>query len=161
MKNKKEAPFYDPAAKPLFTSTQVYQWLPHDAPFQLVDKITHLDDTSVIGIKNITINEPQFTGHFKNNPVFPGVLIIETIAQVGGIYVLNTVPDPDNYWTYLMGVEKCKFRRMVTPGDTIVIKCELLRPISRGIVNMSGDAYVNGVLVCETEILASIVKKDK
>ena len=136
-----------------------YKALPHGAPFRLVDKIVHLDDTSVIGVKNVTINEPQFTGHFPDNPVFPGVLLLETIAQVGGIYALNTVPDPDNYWTYFMGIENAKFRKMIVPGDTIIIKCDLLRPIRRGLVNMKGTAYVRDTVVCETEILASIVKK--
>ena len=159
-KRQKKAPYYDPNATPLLDSTQIYEALPHEAPFKLVDKIVHLDSTSVIGVKNVSVNEPQFTGHFPNNPVFPGVLILETMAQVGGIFVLNTVPDPDNYWTYFMGIDKCKFRRMVTPGDTMVFRCELLRPITRGIANMKGEAYVGNNVVCEAEILASIVRKD-
>ena len=160
-KAKKKAPYYNPSEPPLLNTTQIYEALPHEAPFRLVDKIIHLDDTSVVGVKNVSINEPQFTGHFPGNPVFPGVLQLETIAQVGGIFVLNTVPDPENYWTYFMGIDKCKFRKMVSPGDTVVIKCELLQPIKRGIANMKGEAYVGNNIVCETEVLASIVRKNK
>ncbi len=159
MKKKKSAPKIDLTKPPLFNSVDIYKALPHQAPFRLVDKIVHLDDKSVIGVKNVTINEPQFTGHFPENPVFPGVLLLETIAQVGGVFALSTVPDPDNYWTYFMGIEKAKFRKMVVPGDTIIIKCDLLRPIRRGLVNMLGTAYVGDTVVCEAEILASITKK--
>ena len=159
-KNKKnDIPVYDPSETPLLNSTQIYEALPHHHPFRLVDKITHIDDTTVIGVKNISVSDPVFQGHFPGNPVYPGVLLIETIAQVGGIFVLNTVPDPGNYWTYFMGIDKCKFRNPVLPGDTVVIKCELLQPIRRGIANMVGKAYVNDKLVCQTEVLASIVKK--
>lgn len=158
-KKKNNVPKVDFNKEPIYSSMDVYKWLPHGAPFRLVDKIVHLDDTSVIGVKNVTINEPQFTGHFPDNPVFPGVLLLETIAQVGGIFALSTVEEPDNYWTYFMGIENAKFRKMIIPGDTVVIKCDLLRPIRRGLVNMKGTAYVGDTIVCETEILASIVKK--
>ncbi len=154
-----KAPKYDPSAKPLLDNIEIYEALPHGYPFKFVDKIIHLDKTSVIGVKNVTVNEPQFTGHFPENPVFPGVYLLETIAQVGGIFVLNTVDDPENYWTFFLGIDKCKFRKQVVPGDTLVIKCELLRPITRGLANMKGYAFVNDTLVCETEVLASIVRK--
>ena len=102
----------------------------------------------------------MFQGHFPDNPVFPGVLQLETMAQVGGIFVLNTVPDPENYWTYFLGVKECKFRKPVVPGDTVVIKCTLLRPITRGLAQMQGHSFVNDQLVCEAEILAKIIRKE-
>ncbi len=158
--NRKQAPEYNPTEEPILDAVEIYKRLPHGAPFQLVDKIVHLDSESVVGVKNITINEPHFTGHFPGNPVFPGVLQLEALAQVGAIYVLNTVDDPENYYTYFMGINNCKFRRMVKPGDTLVIKCEPMRPISRGIAQMKGRAFVGEICVCECEVLASIVRKD-
>jgi UDP-3-O-[3-hydroxymyristoyl] N-acetylglucosamine deacetylase/3-hydroxyacyl-[acyl-carrier-protein] dehydratase len=134
--------------------------LPHRYPFALVDRIFHLDETTVAGVKNVTINEPFFQGHFPGNPVMPGVLQIEAMAQTGGILVLNTVPDPENYWTYFLGIESCRFRKMVVPGDTLIFKCELLQPIKRGIAKMKGYAYVGDTLVSEAELSASIVRKD-
>lgn len=158
-KKKKQAPKYDPNAKPLFDNKKVYESLPHGYPFKLVDKIIYMDDNSVVGIKNVTINEQFFQGHFEGNPVMPGVLQIEAIAQTGGIFVLNTVEDPENYWTYFLGIKECKFRKMVVPGDTLIIKCELAAPIKRGIAQMVGSAYVGDTLVCQAEVLASIVRK--
>lgn len=158
--NKRQAPEYNPTEEPLLDAVEIYRRLPHAAPFQLVDKIVHLDAEAVVGVKNITINEPHFTGHFPGNPVFPGVLQLEALAQVGAIYVLNTVEDPENYYTYFMGINNCKFRRMVKPGDTLVIRCQPMRPITRGIAQMKGQAFVGDVCVCECEVLASIVRKD-
>lgn len=156
---KRKAPKYDPTEKPLYTSSDIYKFLPHEAPFKMVDKIIHLDHKSVIGVKNITISDQVFEGHFPGNPIYPGVLLLESIAQAGGIFVLNTVDDPENYWTYFMGVNNCKFRQPVKPGDTVVIKCELLSPIRRGIANMIGQAFVGNNLVCEAEVMANIIKK--
>jgi UDP-3-O-[3-hydroxymyristoyl] N-acetylglucosamine deacetylase/3-hydroxyacyl-[acyl-carrier-protein] dehydratase len=111
-------------------------------------------------VKNVTMNEPFFQGHFPGNPVMPGVLQVEAMTQVGGILVLNTVPDPENYWTYFLGIDDCRFRKMVLPGDTLVIQCDLLAPIKRGIAKMRGRGYVGNTLVCEGTMTASIVPKD-
>lgn len=158
--SKYQIPHYDPSQPPVLDVNQIYKALPHAYPFRLVDKIIHLDENQVAGIKNVTINEPFFIGHFPGNPVFPGVLQIEAMAQTGGILLLNTVPDPGNYWTYFLSIESCRFRKMVVPGDTIIFKCELLAPIKRGIAKMQGQAFVAGNLVCEAVMSASIVKKE-
>ena len=159
--NAKGAPFYNPKQPSLLDIHQISKRLAHRYPFLLVDKIIQLDNKSVTGVKNVTANEHFFQGHFPENPVLPGVLQIETMAQTGGILVLNTVPDPENYWTYFLGVEKAKFRRMVIPGDTMIIKCELSTPIKRGIAKMNGKAFVGDNVVCEAEMTARIIKKDQ
>ena len=153
-------PSYNPKLPPVLDIKQIEARLPHRYPFLLVDKIFHLDDESVAGVKNVTMNEPFFQGHFPGNPVMPGVLQIEAMAQVGGILVLNTVPDPENYWTLFLGVENFKFRKMVLPGDTLVIQCDLMAPIKRGIAKMRGRGYVGNQLVCECSMIARIVRKD-
>lgn len=153
-------PAYNPKLPPVLDINQISRMLPHRYPFQLIDKIFHLDDTTVAGVKNVTINEPFFQGHFPGNPVMPGVLQIEAMAQTGGILVLNTVPDPENYWTYFLGIDNCRFRKMVLPGDTLIFKCELISPIKRGIAKMKGYAYVGNTLVSEAELSASIVRKN-
>ena len=157
---KANIPKYDPAQTPVLDINQISAILPHRYPFLLVDKIIHLDETTVTGIKNVTMNEPFFQGHFPDNPVMPAVLQIETMAQIGGILVLNTVPDPENYWTYFLGIDNSRFRKMVLPGDTLVIKCELTQPIKRGIAKMTAKAYVGNTLVSEGAMTASIVKRD-
>jgi UDP-3-O-[3-hydroxymyristoyl] N-acetylglucosamine deacetylase / 3-hydroxyacyl-[acyl-carrier-protein] dehydratase len=153
-------PNYDPKMPPLMDIKHIFNILPHRYPFALVDKIFYLDEKVVGGVKNVTINEPFFMGHFPGNPVMPGVLQIEAMAQTGGILVLSTVPDPENYWAYLLSIDKCRFRKVILPGDTIIFKCELLYPIRRGIARMRGEAFVAGTLVCEAELSASLVKKD-
>lgn len=160
-KETSTVPAYDPSLPPVYDINGIAKILPHRYPFLLIDKIYHLDDVHVAGIKNVTFNEPFFQGHFPENPVMPGVLQIEAMAQIGGILVLNSVPDPENYWTYFLGVEGFKFRKMVLPGDQLDIKCELLQPIKRGIAKMKGTAHVNGKLASEGSMTASIVRKDQ
>lgn len=158
--SKLNVPTYNPNLPPVYDINKITSILPHRYPFLLIDKIIHLDDETVSGVKNVTFNEPFFQGHFPENPVMPGVLQIEAMTQIGGILVMNTVPDPENYWTYFLSVEGFKFRKMVLPGDTLVIKCDLLAPIRRGIAKMAGRAYVGNTLVCEGTMMASIVRKD-
>ncbi len=159
MDSRQKAPHYDVTQPSVLDVNQIYKILPHRYPFKLVDKVVHLDENMIIGVKNVTINEPFFEGHFPGNPVMPGVLQIEAMAQTGGIFVMQSVPDPENYWTYFLSIESAKFRRMVVPGDTLIFKCELTAPIKRGIAKMQGQAFVGGNLVCEASLTASIVKK--
>jgi UDP-3-O-[3-hydroxymyristoyl] N-acetylglucosamine deacetylase/3-hydroxyacyl-[acyl-carrier-protein] dehydratase len=152
-------PQYDVHSEPVYNIKQITQMLPHRYPFQLVDKIIQLDERTVTGIKNVTINEPFFQGHFPNNPVMPGVLQIEALVQTGGVLVLSRVPDPENYSTYFLAIDQCRFRKMVLPGDTLVMRCELLADVKRGFVKMKGTAFVGNTLVCEAIMTAQIVKE--
>lgn len=152
-------PKYDPDMPPLMDSVQVAQWLPHRYPFLLVDKIIELSDRHVVGVKNVSFNEYFFQGHFPNNPVMPGVLQIEAMAQTGGILALSTVEDPGNWDTYFLKIENAKFKQKVVPGDTVLFKMELLAPIRRGICQMAATAYVGNKIVSEAELTAQIVKR--
>ena len=149
---------FDLTKAPLFNIVDIEKMLPHRYPFLMVDKIMEMNEDNIIGVKNITMNEPIFTGHFPGNPVFPGVLQIEAMAQVGGIFALSKVEEPHLYSTYFMKIDKVKFKSKVVPGDTLVFELSLLSPIRRGLVEMGGKAYVNGIVVMEAEMLAQIVK---
>ncbi len=152
-------PKYDPDAKPIYDINQIKKFLPHRPPFLLVDKITEIGDSYVVGMKNVTMNEAFFIGHFPEEPVMPGVLIIEAMAQAGGILVLSTVEDPQNYNTYFLKIDKVRFKQKVIPGDTLVFKMSLIAPVRRGICHMRAVAYVGNKLVTEAELMAQISKK--
>ncbi|MDX1940763.1 MAG: bifunctional UDP-3-O-[3-hydroxymyristoyl] N-acetylglucosamine deacetylase/3-hydroxyacyl-ACP dehydratase [Saprospiraceae bacterium] len=158
-KKLKGKPKYDPDQEPLFNTAQIAEWLPHRYPFLLIDKIIELSENHVVGVKNVTFNEMFFQGHFPNNPVMPGVLQIEAMAQTGGILALSTVEDPGNWDTYFLKIENAKFKHKIVPGDTVLLKMELLAPIRRGICQMYGTAYVGNKIVSEAELTAQIVKR--
>lgn len=157
-KQQGKGKYFDLTKEPLYNIQDIERMLPHRYPFLLVDKVMELNENSIIGVKNITMNEPMFTGHFPGNPVFPGVLQIEAMAQVGGIFALSGVEDAHLYSTYFMKIDKVKFKSKVVPGDTLVFELKLLSPIRRGLVEMGGTAYVNGKPVMEAEMLAQIIK---
>jgi UDP-3-O-[3-hydroxymyristoyl] N-acetylglucosamine deacetylase/3-hydroxyacyl-[acyl-carrier-protein] dehydratase len=154
----KDVPVYDPSATPVYSLEQIEKTLPHRHPFLLVDKIIELTDTSIVGVKNVTFNEWFFPGHFPGNPVMPGVLQIEALAQTGGILCINAMPKGD-YDTYFLKINNCKFKQMVRPGDTMLLKLELMAPIRRGICEMRGTVYVNGKVATESELVAQVVKR--
>lgn len=156
--SKKDIPVYDPTVPPVYNYEDIKNILPHRYPFLLVDKIIYVDENKVVGIKNVTGNEAFFQGHFPDEPVMPGVLMIEAMAQTGGILVLNEVDDPKKYSTYFLKIDKLKFKHKVVPGDTLVIKMELTEPVRRGIVSMYGQAYVGNTLVIEGEMIAQIIR---
>ena len=137
---------------------RIRELLPHRYPFQLVDKVIEIGANYIVGVKNITANEPFFQGHFPQEPVMPGVLQVEAMAQVGGLLVLNSVDEPERYSTYFMKIDGVKFRQKVVPGDTLIFRVELLAPIRRGISTMKGYAFVGEKVVCEAEFMAQIVK---
>jgi UDP-3-O-[3-hydroxymyristoyl] N-acetylglucosamine deacetylase/3-hydroxyacyl-[acyl-carrier-protein] dehydratase len=158
-KHVRNTPVYNPNQQPIFSSQQIEKTLPHRYPFLLVDKIIELTDKYIVGIKNITFNEPFFVGHFPGNPIMPGVLQVEALAQTGGILAINAMAGGGQYDTYFLKIDNCKFKQKVVPGDTMVMKMELLNPIRRGIVEMRGTVFVGNKVVTEADLMAQLVKR--
>lgn len=156
-----QAPTYDCNREPIMDVNRIRELLPHRYPFQLVDKVIEIGANYIVGVKNVTANEPFFQGHFPQEPVMPGVLQVEAMAQTGGLLVLNSVDEPERYSTYFMKIDGVKFRQKVVPGDTLIFRVELLAPIRRGISTMKGYVFVGEKVVCEAEFMAQIVKTSK
>jgi UDP-3-O-[3-hydroxymyristoyl] N-acetylglucosamine deacetylase/3-hydroxyacyl-[acyl-carrier-protein] dehydratase len=156
--NDIQAPVYNPSDAPLMDINRIRELLPHRYPFLLVDKITEIGGDYIVGIKNVTVNEPFFQGHFPQEPIMPGVLLIEAMAQTSGLLVLNSVDEPERYSTYFMKIDGVKFRQKVVPGDTLIFRLQMTSPIRRGISTMKGYVFVGEKVVCEAEFMAQIIK---
>ena len=158
---KMTEPFsFDLTKEPLYDINDIMRFLPHRPPFLFIDKILEMGTDYIVGMKNVTMNEPYFVGHFPGNPVMPGVIQVEAMAQTGGVLLLANVPDPENYYTLFLKIDDVKFRKVVKPGDTIIFHNKLIKPVSRGIVLMKSKAYVNGKVVTEGTMMASLTKKE-
>jgi UDP-3-O-[3-hydroxymyristoyl] N-acetylglucosamine deacetylase/3-hydroxyacyl-[acyl-carrier-protein] dehydratase len=155
---REKSPWYDCNATPIFTSKQIMKIIPHAHPFLLIDKVVELNENYIVAIKNVTIDESFFQGHFPGDPIMPGVLQVESMAQAGGIFLLHDKPDPQSYSTIFMKIENCKFKHKVYPGDTLIIKMEPLTSVKRSVLQMRGKIYVGNTLVTEAELMAQIVK---
>jgi len=152
-------PEFDLFGKPLYTVEDIQKFLPHRPPFLFVDKILAMSDEDIVGVKNVTMNEYFFQGHFPGEPIMPGVIQIEAMAQVGGVFILSRMPDPENYTPFFLKIMDVKFRYKVVPGDTLIFYLKLASPVRRGIVHMYSNAYVAGRLVTEGEMMAQLVRK--
>jgi len=158
---QKQVPLYNPNQEPIMDIMDVKRRLPHRYPFLLIDKVIYMDEKSVVCIKNVTMNEPFFTGHFPDEPIMPGVLQIEAAAQAGGMLAMASLPDPENYSTYFLKIDRVRFKRKVVPGDTLILKMNLLEPVRRGIAIMFAEIFVGNKLVMEGELMAQVVKNQE
>jgi UDP-3-O-[3-hydroxymyristoyl] N-acetylglucosamine deacetylase/3-hydroxyacyl-[acyl-carrier-protein] dehydratase len=153
---KQSTTTYHSAQPPVIGIEEIMKILPHRYPFQLVDKIIHIEHSYIVGVKNVTINEPFFQGHFPTSPVMPGVLQVEALIQTGGVLALKNYQNPGSYLTYFLSIDKCKFRGIVVPGDALVMHCSLVSEIKMGFAKFEGQAFVEGKLVCEATMMAKI-----
>ncbi len=158
-KRSSKVPYYNPNVRPLYDIIQIQKFLPHRHPFLFVDKILEKSEKHIVALKNITFDESFFVGHFPTEPLFPGVLQVEAMAQAGGVMILSSYPDPENYITYFMKINEVKFKDKVVPGDTLIMRLELMQPVRRGIVQMKGVGYVGDKVVIEAEMMAQIAKR--
>jgi UDP-3-O-[3-hydroxymyristoyl] N-acetylglucosamine deacetylase/3-hydroxyacyl-[acyl-carrier-protein] dehydratase len=156
--NEVQAPVYNPNIPPVMDINRIKELLPHRYPFLLVEKIIEVASKHIVGIKNISVNEPFFQGHFPEEPVMPGVLLVEAMAQTAGLLVLSGVDEPHRYSTYFLKIDNVKFRQKVVPGDTVILRLEFMSELRRGIANMKGYCFVGEKVVCEAELMAQIVK---